>query len=129
MTEEPFGFTKVSALGIEEQRVNVIFDLVSPPEDWVTLGHGYRVIARVILWEGASVLKVPVTALFREDHRWMVFVREEGEAQRREVKPGHRAGLQVEILDGLQPGEVVVLNPPERLRDGIALKGEVREST
>jgi len=126
---EPFGFTKISALGIEEQRVNVVFDLVSPAEEWASLGHGYRVIARVIVWEGASVLTVPVTALFRQDRRWMVFIRVDGEARQREVTPGHRAGLQVEITSGLEPGDVVVVNPPERLTDGVALRGEVREST
>ncbi len=126
---EPFGFTKISALGIEEQRVNVVFDLVSPPEAWESLGHGYRVIARVVLWEGRDVLTVPVTALFRDGDRWEVFVASDGRARVRTVTPGHRAGLQVEIIDGLGAGEVVVVNPPEHLADGVALQGEVREST
>ena len=121
---EPFGFTKLSALGIEEQRVNVVFDLVSPRHEWSSLGHGYRVIAKVIIWEAPSVLSVPVTALFRQGEQWMLFVYNDGDARLRPVTVGHRAGLQVEIVSGLESGEVVVLNPPEGLTDGAAVAGE-----
>jgi len=121
---EPFGFTKLSALGIEEQRVNVVFDLVSPRAQWSSLGHGYRVIAKVVVWEAPTVLSVPVTALFRQGKQWMLFVYNDGDARLRPVTVGHRAGLQVEILTGLESGEVVVLNPPEGLTDGAAVAGE-----
>src|SRR5690606_19782834 len=71
---EPFGFTKVSALGIEEQRVNVIIDFTDPPATWARLGHGFRVEPRIVLAEAASVTKVPQAALFREQGKWAVFV-------------------------------------------------------
>jgi len=115
---EPFGFTKISALGIEEQRVNVILDLVAEPERWRALGHGYRVIVRVIGWESDAALTVPVTALFRRDGVWQVFVEEAGAARLRTVEVGPRAGLQVLTTGGIEAGAVVVVNPPEHLEDG-----------
>jgi HlyD family secretion protein len=115
---EPFGFTKVSTLGIEEQRVNVIFDLISPRDAWLTLGHGFRVIARVVVWEADRVLTVPVTALFRRDGQWLVFVDEDGRAEARPVVTGESAGLYVQIVDGLSPGERVVVSPSGSLRAG-----------
>ena len=114
---EPSAFTKVSALGIEEQRVNVIVNLTDPPSAWPTLGHGYRVDVRVIVWEGEAVI-VPLTALFRHADGWAVFVDDGGVARLRSVKPGHRAGLQVEVVDGVAPDEPVVVNPSERIEDG-----------
>jgi HlyD family secretion protein len=116
---EPFGFTEVSALGIEEQRVNVVFDLVSPRQAWSPLGHGYRVIARVVLWEDDQVLTVPVTALYRDGPAWYVFAVEDGRAGRRAVVPGRRSGLRVQVLDGLEAGDLVVTNPPDSLEDGV----------
>jgi HlyD family secretion protein len=115
---EPFAYTKVSALGIEEQRVNVLFDLVSPPAEWSALGHGYRVIARVVVHYDDQALTVPVTSLFRDDGRWHVFVDSEGRAEPRPVETGHWAGLKVQILDGLRPGEPVVVSPPGSLSAG-----------
>ena len=83
---EPFGFTKISALGIEEQRVNVIIDFTSPREKWERLGHGYQVEVRIVLWEDDGVLKLPLTALFRDgEGDWAVFVAENGRARRRHV--------------------------------------------
>ncbi|MDH3472913.1 MAG: HlyD family efflux transporter periplasmic adaptor subunit [Rhodospirillales bacterium] len=118
---EPYGFTKVSALGIEEQRVNVIIDFSDPPERWRRLGHGYRVEVRIVLWEGRDVLKVPLTALFRDGERWAVFVEEDGRARRRHVVLGHRTGLEAEITSGLEGGARVVLHPSDRIVDGIGL--------
>lgn len=115
---EPFGFTKISALGIEEQRVNVVLDLIAAPDQWRALGHGYRVIVRVIGWESDSALAVPVTALFRRDGVWRLFVDDGGIARLREVEVGHRAGLRVQIAGGLAAGDVVLVNPPEVLEDG-----------
>ncbi|MCW5698602.1 MAG: HlyD family efflux transporter periplasmic adaptor subunit [Rhodospirillales bacterium] len=114
---EPYGFTKVSALGIEEQRVNVIIDFADPPERWAPLGHGYRIEARIVTWEGSDVLKLPLGALFRDDGQWAVFVDDGGRARRRPVEVGHFTGLEVEILSGLDEGTPVVLYPSDRVVD------------
>jgi len=119
---EPFGFTKISALGIEEQRVNVIIDLTSPQPRWERLGHGYQVEVRIVLWEDDGVLKLPLTALFRDgEGDWAVFVAESGRAQRRTVKIGRRTGLEAQIVDGLQEGDRVVVHPSDRVTDGVRI--------
>lgn len=120
---EPFGFRKTSALGIEEQRVNVIVDFTSPPQEWSRLGHGYQVDVRVVLWEAGQVLAVPLTALFREDQQWAVFVDDDGRAALREVVVGHRNGMVAEITSGLSQGERVVLHPSNRVIDGVRIVG------
>jgi HlyD family secretion protein len=119
---EPSAFTKVSALGIAEQRVNVIMDVVDPRTKWPTLGHGYRVDARVITWESDGVVVVPLTALFRQDDVWAVFLDDDGTAARRNVRIGHRSGLDVEVLEGLVPGDRVVVNPSQRIEDGSRIR-------
>jgi HlyD family secretion protein len=119
---EPFGFTKVSALGIEEQRVNVIIDFTDPPDRWVRLGHGYRVEPKIVLAEAASVLKVPQAALFREQGKWAVFVDEGGRAALRQVELGLENGLEAQVVKGLAAGEQVVLQPGGRITAGVALK-------
>ncbi len=118
---EPFGFTKVSALGIEEQRVNVIIDFVSVAEDWGNLGHGYQVDASVVLWEQSDILAVPLIALFRYQQHWAVFVMNNGRAILRHVELGQRNGVVAEILTGLTAGEQVVLHPNNRVLDGIRI--------
>jgi HlyD family secretion protein len=118
---EPTGFTKVSALGIEEQRVNVIIDFTDPPERWQSLGHGYRVEAHIVVWQTEDTLRVPVSALFRHGERWAVFVVVEERARLREVVVGHRNSLAAEVLEGLEPGERVVLYPSDRIFDGVAV--------
>jgi len=115
---EPYGFTKVSALGVEEQRVNVIIDFVDAAERWQRLGHGYRVEPRIVLWESADVLKVPMSSLFRTGERWTVFVERDGRARLAVVQVGHQNGLEAEILDGLASGERIVLHPSDRVSDG-----------
>jgi HlyD family secretion protein len=120
---EPFGFTKTSALGIEEQRVNVVLDIVSPGERWEHLGHGYQVDVRIVLWEGAEELKVPITALFREGERWALFVSEEGRAVRRLVEIGRRTSTEAEITHGLATGEEIVVYPGEGIREGVRIVG------
>lgn len=115
---EPYAFTKVSALGIEEQRVNVVIELIDPAERWQRLGHGYRVEVRIVLWESGEARKVPLTALFRDDGRWAVFVATEGRARRRWVTVGHDNGLEAEIQEGLEAGELVVRHLSDRLREG-----------
>jgi len=117
-TIEPGGFTKISALGVEEQRVLVIADFVSPPELWQRLGDGYRVEARFVLWYGDDVLQVPASSLFRFNNGWAVFVVENGRAKRREVSVGRRTGLAAQILDGVQRGEVVIVHPSDEVEDG-----------
>ena len=116
---EPYGFTKVSALGIEEQRVNVIVDFTDPPDRWKRLAHGFRVEVRVVLWEREKVLKLPLTALFRVGDRWNVFVEESGRARLRTVELGRSNGLQGEITGGLREGERVILHPSDRVSDGV----------
>ena len=124
---EPSAFTKVSALGIEEQRVNVILNLTDPPSAWPTLGHGYRVDVRVVVWDAEAVI-VPLTALFRHADGWALFVDDGGAARLRTVTPGHRAGLQVEVVDGAAPGEQVVVNPNERIEDGTRIRTLMRSN-
>lgn len=112
---EPSAFTKVSALGVEEQRVNVLADLREAP---LGLGDGYRVEARIVVWEAPDVLRAPASALFRSGKRWAVFAVEDGVARRREVEVGHRGTDAVEVLGGLDAGERVILHPGDRLEDG-----------
>ncbi len=121
-TVEPTGFTKVSALGVEEQRVLVVSDIDSPPEAWQRLGDGYRVEARFVVWERDAVLTVPASALFRDDDGWAVFVVEEDRARLRAVDRGADSGLRTEILDGLTAGNEVILHPPDGIRDGVRVE-------
>lgn len=118
---EPGGFTKVSALGVEEQRVRIILDLVTPHERWASLGDGFRVEAELVQWRGDDVLQVPAPALFRQQERWMVYVDVGGAARLREVKVGARNGIAAEILDGLAAGERVVVFPDDRVADGVRI--------
>ena len=115
---EPYGFTKISALGIEEQRVNAIADFLDPPTG---LGDGYRIEARIVIWENADVLIAPGSALFRDGERWGVFAIEAGRAHRRPVEVAHRNALEAEIVRGLNPGEEVILHPANDLKDGTAV--------
>lgn len=115
---EPFGFTKVSALGIDEQRVNVIIDFTDPPERWRRLGHGYRVEPRIVLAAADNALVVPHAALFREGGSWAVFRHDGGRARLRRVALGLDNGLQAEIREGLAEGDQVVLQPGDRVSDG-----------
>ncbi|MCB1909132.1 MAG: HlyD family efflux transporter periplasmic adaptor subunit [Rhodocyclaceae bacterium] len=116
---EPVGFTKVSALGVEEQRVWVIVDFTSPPELWQRLGDGYRVEASFILWQRDDVLQVPASSLFRAGSGWAAFVFEDGRAVRRELEIGHKSGLAAEVLAGVGEGEQVIVHPDDRLHDGV----------
>jgi len=114
---EPSGFMKVSALGVEEQRVNVIIDFADPYETWKRLGDGYRVEVRVVAWQSDSVLKIPTSSLFRRGDRWAVFTAENGRARLRQVEIGQRNGTEAEVLAGLSEGEVVVIHPSDTLQD------------
>jgi HlyD family secretion protein len=119
---EPSGFTKISALGVEEQRVRVIVDITSPREAWSRLADGYRVEARFVLWHGERVLQLPTSALFRQGEGWAAFVIDGGRARLRRVEVGQRAGLASEVKSGLAEGERVVAHPDEKLEDGVAVK-------
>ncbi len=118
---EPYGFTKISALGIEEQRVNVIVDLTSPTEEWARLAHGYQVELRIVLWAAADALKLPLLALFRDGEDWAVFVESDGRAEPRHVTLGRRSQLEAQVLDGLEDGERVVLHPSDRVQAGVRI--------
>ena len=121
-TVEPAGFTKVSALGVEEQRVLVIAEITSPRERWAGLGDGYRLEASFLLWEGNEVLQVPSGALFRQGDGWAAFVAEQGKARLRPVQVGKRNGLSAEILSGLSEGESVIVHPNEQIRDATRVR-------
>jgi HlyD family secretion protein len=116
---EPDAFTKVSSLGVEEQRVHVVGDLLDPPP---TLGAGYRIVAEVVTWEGRGVLSVPTGALFQRDGAWRLFVVEDGRAALRTVRIGHRGTERAEVLQGLRAGDRVVMFPSDRVRDGVRVK-------
>jgi HlyD family secretion protein len=118
---EPFGFTKVSALGIEEQRVNVVIELTSPMEDWSRLAHGYQVDVKIVLSAGQDVLTLPLTALFRDGDAWAVFVDAGGRAELRRVEIGRRNGVSAEVVNGLANGERVVMHPSDRVADGVRI--------
>jgi HlyD family secretion protein len=118
MVVEPSGFTKISSLGVEEQRVNVIAGITSPLEKRHGVGDGFRVDARFVLWEGKEVLQVPASALFRKTGGWAVFVVRNGHAHEQTVTVGHSNGLYSEVLSGLSEGDKVVAHPDESIRDG-----------
>ena len=119
---EPSAFTKLSALGVEEQRVNVIIDLDADRELWSTLGDGYRVEARVSVWEGEDVLRLPASAVFRSEEAWATFVVEEGTAVLRAVEIGETNGLETEVLSGLEEGDRVIAYPSDSVRDGVSVE-------
>ncbi|NJO17033.1 MAG: HlyD family efflux transporter periplasmic adaptor subunit [Thioploca sp.] len=119
---EPVAFTKISALGVEEQRVLIIADFVSAPEIWQRLGDRYRVEAQFILWEGNEVLQIPANALFRYENGWAVFTVVEDTVQRHRVKVGHRSGLVAEIVEGLKVGEIVVTHPSDEVGEGVRIR-------
>ena len=116
---EPYAFTKVSALGIEEKRTNVVADFVDAPQ---ALGDGYRVNAHIVVWAADQVNKVPASALFRCAEAWCAFVVENGRAKRRTVKIGHRNAQEAEVLEGLAPGETVIRHPANQIEESARVK-------
>jgi len=115
---EPAGFTKVSALGVEEQRVNVILDFADPVEAWKALGDAYRVEVRIVTWESQNVLKVPTGALFRQGADWAAYTIAENRARRAILMLGHQTGQEAEIVSGLSDGARVIVHPPDTVTDG-----------
>lgn len=120
----PVAFTKVSALGVEEQLVLVIVDIVSPPNEWKSLGTGYRLEASFILWEKSDVLQVPEGALFRHGDAWAVFAVKDGRAALTPVRIGERNGLAAQILAGLREGASVIIHPSDQVMDGMPVAVE-----
>ena len=118
---DPAGFLKVSALGIEEQRVRTTIDFSGPPEEWSRLGHDYRVIVHVTVWGSEDVLSVPVAALFRQGEQWAVYSVSNGRAQVTQITIGHRNNRIAEVLSGLSAGDRVVLHPSDRISRGVAV--------
>jgi len=118
---DPAGFLKVSALGVEEQRVRTIIDFVDPPAAWSKLGHDFRVIVHVTIWSAENVLTVPVSALFRKGDDWAVFAVRDGRARTMPVQIGQRNSRLAEVLSGLSVGDQVVLHPSDRITDGTSV--------
>jgi len=116
---DPAGFTKISALGVEEQRVNVIGDFDAAPG---RLGDRYRVDVEVVLWQGDSVVKVPASALFRRGDGWALFTIENGRARERAVTVGHESSTETEIISGVEPGSLVIRHPTDRIRNGTRVR-------
>ncbi len=119
---EPGGYTKISALGVEEQRVRVIVDFSSPRDAWARLGDGYRVEARFVLWEGQDVLQLPTSSLFRQGAGWATFVIDGRRTRLTPVEIGQRAGLATQVLSGVKAGDRVVAHPDETIQDGVRVK-------
>jgi HlyD family secretion protein len=118
---EPAGFVKVSALGIEEQRVRTVIDFADPPEAWSRLGHDFRVIVHVTVWSDDDALTVPVSALFRKGDEWAVFAVRDGRARTTVVDIGQRNNRLAEVVSGLSEGDRVLLHPSDRVNDGVAV--------
>jgi HlyD family secretion protein len=118
---EPAGFTKISALGVEEQRVNVLIDFDVPPQGTQRLGDGYQVETRIIVWERAGILKVPTSALFRAGETWRVFTVRDDAAAAVEVEIGQRSALEAELISGLAEGDQVIVHPGDTIGDGVAI--------
>jgi HlyD family secretion protein len=115
---EPGGFTKISALGVEEQRTRVILDFASPQQQWAALGDAYRVEVEFILRQEKDVLQIASNALFRHAEGWAVYRVEAGTAHRTTVQPGLRAALATQVLGGLEAGQSVIMQPDDRIKDG-----------
>jgi HlyD family secretion protein len=119
---EPAAFTKYSALGVEEQRVNVVVDITSPREQWTSLGDNFRVEARVITWESDRALKVPASGLFRQGNAWAAYVVRGGKAALVPVQAGRSGGGEIQVTEGLQEGDEIILYPGDRIKDGQRVK-------
>ncbi|PTQ74388.1 efflux RND transporter periplasmic adaptor subunit [Celeribacter persicus] len=117
----PKAETHTSSLGIEEQRVSAVFDLVTPAEDRPGLGHQYSVFLKVVEWEDDDVLMMPVSAMFRDGNGWAVFVNDGGTARQRAIGIGHQSDRMVEVLSGLQEGDQVIPHPADTISDGVSI--------
>jgi HlyD family secretion protein len=118
---EPSAFTKISALGVEEQRVNVVIELLDKPEG-VVIGDGYRVEVSIVVWQSDDVLLLPVAALFRDGERWAVWLVDGGLAQLQSIELGKRQGLWVEVVEGLEAGQTVIVHPSDAVIEGVEVE-------
>ena len=118
---EPAGFTKISALGVEEQRVNVLIDFDATPGDTAKLGDGYRVEVSVIIWERTGVLKIPTSALFRAGEAWAAFAVRDGRAVQTTIQIGQRNAIEAEVPSGLAEGDQVIVHPGDAVADGVSV--------
>ncbi|SCA62663.1 Uncharacterized protein SCG7086_AC_00170 [Chlamydiales bacterium SCGC AG-110-P3] len=125
---EPGGFTKVSALGVEEQRVKVRVDFLEPLPSDHKLGDRYRIEARIVTWRGDNVLQVPTGSLFRRGNDWMTFTVENGKARLRKVEITHNNGIAAEVVSGMEEGEIVIVYPPEGVADGVDVISDVHRA-
>jgi HlyD family secretion protein len=123
---EPAAFTKISALGIEEQRVRVILEISNPPSQWMGLGHQYRVFVHITIWQSDNALQIPLSALFRRDGNWAVFKVDGEVAKVTKITTGQMTFSDVQILSGLRQGETVVIHPSDLIADGVRI--EIRDS-
>ena len=115
---EPSAFTKTSALGVDEQRVNVVLDIDGAAEEWRAVGDGFAVELEITIWSKPDAVQIPTSALFRDGASWGVFVVSAGKAAARHVEPGHRGPLKTEILSGLEPDDLTVIHPGAAVHDG-----------
>ena len=118
---EPYGFTKISALGVEEQRVNIIIDFIDRSKS-AALGHGFRVEPRIVIWQSDKEVRVPTSALFRDQGKWAVFEAGTGDAVKTMVEIGQVNGKFAQVLSGLTVGQLVIEHPSEMVRDGVSIK-------
>lgn len=118
---EPAAFTRVSALGVEEQRVNVKIELTTPRKQWLALGDGYRVEARIVVWESEDALQIPSSAVFRHEGRWATFVIDGEVARLTPIEIGERTAQKVQVTSGLEPGARVIVHPSDRVVDGASV--------
>jgi HlyD family secretion protein len=118
---DPFGISKFSALGVEEQRVSAVIRFTGPPEEHAGLGHGFRVETRIVVWEDADTLIVPSSALFRNGGEWAVFRIEDGTARLRTIQLGRNNGTEAQVLDGIAEGDQVILFPSSAITDGMSV--------
>ncbi|MDD7910981.1 HlyD family efflux transporter periplasmic adaptor subunit [Pseudovibrio exalbescens] len=116
---DPWGFTKFSALGVEEQRVNAVVHFTDPAETRQSLGHGYRIEAQIVVWENDNALKIPSNALFRDGTNWAVFAVEDGIARLKTVEVGQNNGIHAQILSGLEEGNTLIQYPASGIEDGL----------
>jgi HlyD family secretion protein len=116
---EPVATTRISALGIEEQRTRVTLAFTDDPSTRPQLGHGFHVVARIVIWEGRDLVTVPMGSLFRRGEDWAVFVVADGAAVSRTVTLGERNADYAEVRDGLAPGDVVIIHPGDTIADGV----------
>jgi len=119
---EPAAFTKISTLGVEEQRVNVLIDITSPPQDWAGLGDAYQVDARITVFTRDDAIIVPSGALFRSGEGWNVYTVADGRAQRRKVELLRRAGRFAAVTAGVEPGDPVIVYPSDRIAPGVRVE-------